>query len=97
MIVSGTELLKALNVSPGKKHDHDTIDNMGQLQEIFSYYFSKGSAAERPFTDQMDYQRIIQVAETLSHVEVCNINNSLSRAAVDMFRTEKSSKILKLE
>ncbi|XP_005098113.1 ADP-dependent glucokinase [Aplysia californica] len=69
VIVSGTELLNTLHISPAKRKDHATINNIGQLQEAFAYFFAKGGAAERPFTDKAEYQRIIQAAETLGHVE----------------------------
>ena len=70
VIVSGTELLNALQVSPGKMKDHSTVNDVMELQEVFAYYFSKGRAAERPFTDQDTYEHIIRIAETLGHVEV---------------------------
>lgn len=63
-------LLKTLSISPGDKKNHDVLNNLTELQETFAYYFAKGSAAERAFSDQPVYQKIIQAAQTLNKVEV---------------------------
>ncbi|XP_013090269.2 ADP-dependent glucokinase-like isoform X1 [Biomphalaria glabrata] len=69
IIVSGVSLLKALNISPGNKKNNNVLSSFSELQETFSYYFARGSAAERTFADQVVYQKIIQAAETLRDVE----------------------------
>lgn len=62
--------MRALNISPAEKKNHDVLNSLGELQETFAYFFAKGSAAERSFTDQPVYQKIVQMAQTLNNVEV---------------------------
>ncbi|CAG5133393.1 unnamed protein product, partial [Candidula unifasciata] len=69
IIVPGVDLLKTLSVSPGNKKNHDVLNNLSELQETFAYFFTKGSAAERSFTDEPVYKKIIQAAQTLNKVE----------------------------
>ncbi|RUS71928.1 hypothetical protein EGW08_020303 [Elysia chlorotica] len=69
IIVPGVDLLKALNISPGRKQNHESIANLEQLQETFSQYLARGSAAERPFMDRTLYGDIIKTAETLEQTE----------------------------
>ncbi|CAL1535328.1 unnamed protein product [Lymnaea stagnalis] len=69
IIVSGVALLNALKILPGKRENKNVLSNFNDLQETFAFYFARGSAAERPFTDQPIYQKIIETAETLNHVE----------------------------
>lgn len=71
LIVPGIELLYALNVSPGDKSDHESLDSLSKLQETFALFFSRGSAAERYFADADLYQTIVQAAQSLNSVEVC--------------------------
>lgn len=70
IIVSGVSLLKALNIEPGDKRNNHVLSSVDELQETFAFYFARGSAAERSFTNPIVYQKIIQAAETISNVEV---------------------------
>ncbi|XP_059174088.1 ADP-dependent glucokinase-like [Physella acuta] len=69
VIVSGVSLLKALDMKPGDKKNNHVLSSVDELQETFSFYFARGSAAERSFTNPIIYQKIIQTAETISDVE----------------------------
>ncbi|KAK6179202.1 hypothetical protein SNE40_011617 [Patella caerulea] len=69
IIVDGVKLLKKLGISPGKQKNHDIIDNLEELQETFSYFFDKGSAAERIFSEPSIYKQITNAAKTLPGVE----------------------------
>lgn len=70
LIVSGTQLLKALEQKPGQSLDAVSLDSVQDLTDTFTYYFSKGSAAERTFNDPKVYKRIVQTAAKLKSKEV---------------------------
>ncbi|GFO02997.1 ADP-dependent glucokinase [Plakobranchus ocellatus] len=69
VIVPGVALLKALNVSPGKKANHESLTNLKQLQETFAQFLARGSAAERPFLNKALYMEIIKAAKSLNQIE----------------------------
>ncbi|XP_013385712.1 ADP-dependent glucokinase isoform X1 [Lingula anatina] len=70
LIVRGTELLQSLGVTPGEKKDHRTVGSIADMQEAFTHYFSKGAAAERPFTDGPLYKNtVVKAAATLKSSE----------------------------
>ena len=70
MIISGTDLLKALGQSPGESLDSVSLDNIEDLRNTFTHYFQKGAAAERTFTDEYQYKQIIETAERLPSKQV---------------------------
>lgn len=47
--------------------------NLQELQEIFSHYLSKGSAAERNFADLKVYNEVVAAADSLNDIEVLYI------------------------
>lgn len=66
LIISGTELFKILKLS--KEYDiknHDMIKNLKQFKECFMHFFSKGSAAERFFTNSQDFDKILALVQNL--------------------------------
>ncbi|KAK3779540.1 hypothetical protein RRG08_045286 [Elysia crispata] len=69
IIVPGVDLLRTLNISPGRKKNHESLADLNQLQETFSQYLARGSAAERPFLNKALYQDIVKAAETLDQTE----------------------------
>ena len=73
LIVSGVALMKALNREPGQLLDSFTIDSLDDFTNTFTHYFTKGSAAERTFTDPKDYSKVVQAAETVPGREVSEI------------------------
>lgn len=89
MIVSGTELLESLGEKPGQLLDRDSVslNDITDLTDTFTYYFNKGSAAERTFNNPRIYKSIVKAAETLLskqvilsifHIKICSdIQNDL--------------------
>lgn len=71
LIVPGVELLLKLNITPGNDINHHQLFSLDHLQETFSYFFKKGSAAERPFMDAELFRKIVSGAENLSNPQVC--------------------------
>jgi hypothetical protein len=69
-IVSGVELLQALNVKPGDKANLNTLHSLDDLQQTFSHFFVKGAAAERSFMDNTVFKQIIDAAEKIHGLEV---------------------------
>lgn len=66
LIISGTELFKILKLS--KDNDiinHDMIRNLKQFKECFMHFFSRGSAAERFFTNSQDFENILEIVQNL--------------------------------
>ncbi len=70
MIVPGTSLLRALKIKPSASSDHEVLHTTAELQEVFSYYFAKGAAVERPYSDALTYQSIVATASTLDKAQV---------------------------
>ena len=70
MIVPGTSLLRALKIKPAASSDHGVIHTTAELQEVFSYYFAKGAAVERPYSDEVGYRSIVETASTLDKAQV---------------------------
>jgi ADP-dependent glucokinase len=60
LIVSGTELLKELNLKTGLVNpvNHKSLSNLEHFKECFMYFFRKGSAAERSFNYVEDFETI---------------------------------------
>lgn len=71
LIVPGVELLLKLNITPGNYFNHDQLYTLDHLQETFSHFFRKGSAAERAFMDDKLFRKIVSEAEKLSNPKVC--------------------------
>ncbi|XP_062590693.1 ADP-dependent glucokinase-like [Saccostrea cucullata] len=67
LIVPGVELLQQLDISPGEDFNHDQLFTLDHLQETFSHFFKKGSAAERAFMDADLFRKIVSEAEKLSN------------------------------
>lgn len=74
LIISGTDLLKALGQSPGESLDSVSLDNIEDLRNTFTHYFQKGAAAERTFTDEYQYKQIIETAERLPSKQVWTLD-----------------------
>ena len=70
LIVSGIELMRALGREPGQSLDSSTIDSLDDFTNTFTHYFTKGSAAERTFTNPKDFSTVVKAAETVSGREV---------------------------
>lgn len=70
LIVPGVELLLKLNITPGNDINHHQLFTLDHLQETFSYFFKKGSAAERAFMAAELYRKIVSEAENLSNPQV---------------------------
>eukprot|EP00050_Salpingoeca_kvevrii_P014082 m.32501 g.32501 ORF g.32501 m.32501 type:complete len:483 (+) comp5544_c0_seq1:876-2324(+) len=63
IIVDGTDLLAALNISaPANPRNHDLLHNEEELAECFGHYFALGTAAERWFTDPENFRAIADAA-----------------------------------
>ncbi|KAL8581110.1 hypothetical protein ACOMHN_033558 [Nucella lapillus] len=69
LIVSGVALLRQLKISPGSEENHSSLTSLGDLQDTFSYFFNKGSAAERIFTDPALYKDVVKVVFDLKEIE----------------------------
>ena len=84
LIVSGIELMRALGKEPGQSQDSPTLDSIDDFTNTFTHYFTKGSAAERTFTNPKDFSTIVKVAETVPGREVSHINTVISRQPTHM-------------
>lgn len=62
LIVSGTSVLQNLNSTSNKREDHEVLNNVDDLYEAFSYFFSRGAAAERHTSDEKMFQELVQTA-----------------------------------
>ncbi|KAK7480016.1 hypothetical protein BaRGS_00028749 [Batillaria attramentaria] len=69
LIVSGVDLLTKLGLSPGKQQNHNSLRSLSDLQETFSFFFSKGRAAERIFLDASVFSEVVEAASSLEEVE----------------------------
>ncbi|XP_035663245.1 ADP-dependent glucokinase-like [Branchiostoma floridae] len=66
LIVSATELLKSLGMTPSQtRTDHLHLDSLQQLEEAVGYYMEKGAAGERYMGDGALFQQIVGVARNL--------------------------------
>ena len=66
LILSGAKLLKKLNLnSKVEPKNHITIDNLNEFKENFMFYFGKGSAAERSFTNLDDFNKVLEATEDI--------------------------------
>jgi ADP-dependent glucokinase len=65
LIVSGTALLKQLNVSGGSQADHDVLGSVQDLQEIFEHRMARCAAAERVYKHEKEYLEIVEHARSL--------------------------------
>lgn len=70
LIVSGVDLLTKLGQVPGKERNHNALRSVSDLQETFTYFFTRGCAAERIFADSQAYRDIVKAAFSLDKVEV---------------------------
>ncbi|KAK3097938.1 hypothetical protein FSP39_014684 [Pinctada imbricata] len=69
LIVSGVDLLKALKLKPGEAQNLDQLNSLNDLQDIFNFFFTKGSAAERAFLNEEVYKQITRTAESLEDAQ----------------------------
>ena len=67
LIVSATDLLKALHVSPGAAMTHPHLSSLEDLQELVSYSMQHCAGTERFFTSQEVFEQTVQAATTLNH------------------------------
>jgi hypothetical protein len=66
LILSGAKLLKKLNLNSNvEPKNHITIDNLNEFKENFMFYFGKGSAAERSFTNLDDFNKVLEATEDI--------------------------------
>ena len=70
LIVSGTDLMHALQIQPSGKKNHDKLDSIEHLQESFHHFFQKGSAAERFFSNADQFKDVIKSASSLDKAQV---------------------------
>lgn len=67
LIVSATDLLKALHVSPGAAMTHPHLSSLEDLQELVSYSMQHCAGTERFFTSQEVFEQTVQAAITVNH------------------------------
>ena len=67
LIVSATDLLKALHVSPGAAMTHPHLSSLEDLQELVSYSMQHCAGTERFFTSQEVFEQTVQAATTVNH------------------------------
>ncbi len=72
LIVGGTALLRRLNLPPSGGHgvDHAVLRTAAQLEEAFSFSFSRGAGVERAFSDPEGYAAIVDAASQLDDADV---------------------------
>lgn len=66
VVVSGVALLQALGLSPGPGPgpglDHEVLESLEDLSQTFSFFLSRGAAAERFFSNAELFKTIAQTA-----------------------------------
>ncbi|GAB1607529.1 ADP-dependent glucokinase-like isoform X1 [Argonauta hians] len=81
MIIEGIPFLQDLQIKPSSSiHDHSMIGSTDQLQETFSHYFQKGSAAERTVGNSDLFQKMVAVAQSQPNVQKYLGGNALLMA-----------------
>ena len=65
LIVSATQLLEALGLSPGQPVDHTQLTSGRDLQEQVAYSMLHCAGTERVFTSEEEFKRIIRAAYQL--------------------------------
>lgn len=66
LILSGTELFNQLNMKQiDEPKNHQILSDLHQFKECFSYFFRKGSAAERSFLNLQDFDKVIHATKNL--------------------------------
>eukprot|EP00055_Hartaetosiga_balthica_P010469 m.44663 g.44663 ORF g.44663 m.44663 type:complete len:456 (+) comp7184_c0_seq1:52-1419(+) len=70
VIVPALALLANLNVSPNKGADKAKLESLQDLGDVFSHFFGKGSAAERPFADEALFKTIVDAAQSIQATEL---------------------------
>lgn len=76
LIVSGTELMDALGLTPTSPAPHEVITSREELAEVFLHSFSSGTAFERSFVDGSVYRQIVRVAMGLKKKELFTGGNA---------------------
>ncbi|XP_014664935.1 PREDICTED: ADP-dependent glucokinase-like isoform X2 [Priapulus caudatus] len=61
--------MRALGLKPGEAADHATLQNMQHLQEAFTFFFGKGSAAERYYEDEAGFNSVVTAASSLQNAQ----------------------------
>ena len=67
LIVSATELLEALGLSPGEPIDHTHLGRVEELQEQVAYSMEHCAGTERVFSSSSEFQRVVNAAYQLPH------------------------------
>ena len=70
LILSGTDLLKSFAIGSINPKNCQKINDLKEFKECFKYFFQKGSAAERSFLSQQDFDQIIQATANISEKKV---------------------------
>ena len=65
--MSATDLLKALQVSPGAAMTHPHLSSLEDLQELVSYSMQHCAGTERFFTSQEVFEQTMKAAITVNH------------------------------
>jgi ADP-dependent glucokinase len=67
LIVSAIELFQRLNLTSNLECcvDHKIITSLNDFKQLFSYFFRRGSAAERFFLNKNDFMRVIEATESI--------------------------------
>lgn len=81
LIVRALPVFEALHIRPGSAKDHAILKNFDDLQETFSYFFSKGSAAERSYMNKEEFDKMVSVAENISNSQYFLGGNGLLMAS----------------
>ena len=67
LVVSATQLLEALGLSPGQPVDHTHLASAVDLQEQVAYSMLHCAGTERVFTSQAEFQKVVTAARSLPH------------------------------
>lgn len=65
LILSGTQLFKGLQIKTTESKNCQQIKSLSEFKECFLFFFRKGSAAERSFQSQQDFDHVIKATEKL--------------------------------
>jgi ADP-dependent glucokinase len=77
LVVSATQLLEALGLSPGQPVDHTHLASAVDLQEQVAYSMLHCAGTERVFTSQAEFQKVVTAARSLPHEHFVGGNAAL--------------------
>ncbi len=65
LILNGPDLFRELKIDSNDSRNCQQITSLADFKECFRHFFQKGSAAERSFREQKDFDSVIEATQSL--------------------------------